>query len=1432
MKISALLEGRKRLVEGGNLSINGHEAQHLDLKVTKRGYMVPKLNELLYAINSAYYKMYKESLWSNEVLASGKFLSGSSLHFFNVKGISDETFTEKKPTVGDIDTMVDKTKEPNLQQFLTAYTNKQIGAAVFLGFQRGNEQFSGLFELQDPPVKVQIDFEFVEFEKDNPTDWARFSHSSSWEDLQAGVKGVFHKWLIQGLTTLTRKDFLLRKLDGRGKNRVEKDFPTTDNMLSFAVSSKKGGGLRAKYEPVLDDNGNPLVIKGLPVMREAPTSGYERNIGQIFSNILGHRLNPKQAQKLQNQFWSFTGLLQVMNSLMTPEEKEQVMQGFLKKTIGKGAQGMYKNNPDKDIAEKTLAINTLLNTLKLPKPSDLDQLIDAYRKSYKYSEAGTDEKATADAGVVKAMAKNTLAEAIPSYKRKGIQHIYNPGSSTEMKDADFINFCKEIAHDGGNFASVPINLKVDGAGIRFGRTQNGEPFFMTSRVETPMTKANIGDFEKYGRSQGQSDEQLARTQNYDKALSTIVNAEFMKDIPPDTIVQAEMLFNPMAQQDSGGYKFVNIPYDPKKLGKVMTLVPISVKQYSTGEQSPDAAEIKEALIKDSTPNIKMVNNTLSHKGIDVSKIVNPIVKNSEALLNAVSQRGDSPDKQKAKAILSTARQALSKSIINSPIPGKDQLGDMIEGLVINMPSGTLAKVTSPDMQQKMADKQAMNKKPTEGGNRTTPAVITYGSFVGHKGHEQLIDQTIGIAKQVGGVPFIYVSPVVGPDDPVPPADKVKTLQKLYPQYANNIQVWDSSGTAMKKIEKELVLPANSPYNKIIVVVGADRKDSTESWVNSLEKRMKDPAAIAKYGGTQNQVEFQTVGTERDPSKGGTGISFTQLRDKLKDPNASEQDKLNFWMQAFDTKKLGAEWIKHLMDTTAQYSNNQQAIKEYIQKIKPMLEHATPTQKVKIYNQLLEAKQQLSEMGEPSSNNLANVVAKLINSKKPEIFSRYGDKKVMDTIIDTCTNNVGKTEMELAVEAMIKLKHFVKEDYDRSMLRDGFSTEQEINGILYKAVGKSFKGSYGGTLTITAYDKNKKIGIAQFTDHFEKSGLESLNTDVDPAYQRQGIASTMYAYARMLGNTIHPSIVQTKQGEKMWKGWKKSGDAKFLKKESMAKLKEFAPYDHNDSDDDFDDEGDEELRSLYDTKFELEAELDYADEEDREYLESELEDVHARILELKPDAILEQGVAERMKMGATNEPIEEDKEVDPVVNATIKFYTPVMQKAQEQEVDHYVEKARHLLQKTDDPMVRKKLIDIFKEGKHNPYLQGGIITAIAALLGGGAINLANNIQLTPYQTNLMMQGILNTIVPAVSARLNGRNWKDTLKFTLASLGVGVGIASVMEKEDDVMSHVAKELTGPGAPIAKLRAARDKEQMKKRERSDGLPVEPKFDYLDEK
>jgi hypothetical protein len=109
VKISQIIvENRKRLVEGGNLAIRGHEAQHLDLKVTNRGYIVPILNNLLASIDAAFAKQFKQPLWNPSLLKSGEFLSGSSLHFFNVQGIPDETFVSKKPTVGDMDTMVNK----------------------------------------------------------------------------------------------------------------------------------------------------------------------------------------------------------------------------------------------------------------------------------------------------------------------------------------------------------------------------------------------------------------------------------------------------------------------------------------------------------------------------------------------------------------------------------------------------------------------------------------------------------------------------------------------------------------------------------------------------------------------------------------------------------------------------------------------------------------------------------------------------------------------------------------------------------------------------------------------------------------------------------------------------------------------------------------------------------------------------------------------------------------------------------------------------------------------------------------------------------------------------------------------------------------------------------------------------------------------------
>ncbi len=120
----------------------------------------------------------------------------------------------------------------------------------------------------------------------------------------------------------------------------------------------------------------------------------------------------------------------------------------------------------------------------------------------------------------------------------------------------------------------------------------------------------------------------------------------------------------------------------------------------------------------------------------------------------------------------------------------------------------------------------------------------------------------------------------------------------------------------------------------------------------------------------------------------------------------------------------------------------------------------------------------------------------------------------------------------------------------------FSHQQQIGDYLYVARYWS-KG-----LKITAYHGNKQIGYAELMyqsapfDDFadpkttpKRIWLESEWTRVDPKYQRQGIMSTMYAYAKMLGNSVKPSQTRSDDAKAAWKSWRQSGDAKHLTSES-------------------------------------------------------------------------------------------------------------------------------------------------------------------------------------------------------------------------------------------------------------------------------------------
>ena len=893
---------KQPLSEGGNLALDtGDQAQQIDLKVHNRAYIVPILDNLLQSINNIYAQQYQTPLWEPKLLKQKAFLSGSSLHFFNTD-IPDEEFTRVKPKVGDIDTQVNKELEGNLEQFLTANQGKVMGPAKFLGFQRGNEQFSGLWELTDPPIKVQIDLEFVAYDKKGPTQWSQFSHSSSWDDLQAGIKGVFHKFLIQSFTSLTNQEFILRKLVGRGKARAEQDFPTTDNMFSFAVSSKEGGGLRAKYEPVLDEKGQPLMIDGLPVMRPLKAEGYEQDLSAIFATIFGSRVNSAQLKKLMPKTWSFIGLLELMNAVLDSEEKAHVVDGFVDKLFAPGAQGLYKNDPDRDIVEKNAALNQMLTVLKVTPPSNLEQMRQDYKSNYRM----TGDKAQA----VEEAAEDTPASApVKAQFRKGMPHLH------DLKPIDFLDLLDEI-HDGnGNFKleNIPLNVKVDGFGGRFGKDSQGRPFMATSRTE-PRYEAG---FVKYHQQKGTTDtEILGRAQLFDQLFNEMMSAVKLVDskLGPDFLknkqVTCEVLYLPFATETpEGKLKFVGIAYDKLPEGVQLALVPFRVVDADTGEDLPNSNEfIKELLSVGRNGSVMFIDNNLTQKeGLDVTAIVPPLenIEQLRALL-ADKSAGSLQRKRDVTAALEPFKIALEKAIIEDPnIIGKDILGQDYEGIVINSRLGPI-KVTSQQQRDVITAKNAAkaNARTERPRGESKTAVVAIGSFVGHKGHEELFNYTINKAAEVGGDPYLFMGNAVGKDDPIPVDVKLQTWHKMYPEYAKNISGTQQGGSLMQKIKHELInpLPGKPPrYDNVIIMVGEDQ--ASMPIAGALMK------AVNKFQG----YEHVKVSLEVTPR--GTGMSFTKLRNILKDPNATPEQQYALWAKGFDEAKLGKNWILHLMDIT-------------------------------------------------------------------------------------------------------------------------------------------------------------------------------------------------------------------------------------------------------------------------------------------------------------------------------------------------------------------------------------------------------------------------------------------------------------------------------------------------------------------------------------
>jgi hypothetical protein len=895
--------------EGGNLVIGDVEANKID--TSQRASVVPILDNALSAINSAYATQHGgKGIWNPKLLASKKFLAGSSFHFFNRTGISDEIFTQVKKTVGDIDTMIDANKRDDIVAWLSSLQpGAAIGPARFVGFDdKDPVQVLTMWSFPDIviqnnagkqfPINIQIDLEMKEFEKDEPTTWSQFSTSSSWEDLSVGIKGVFHKFLIQSMTGLTAKEFMLRKLVGRGKARAPQDIPTKDNMYSFAIKSKEGGGLRPKYDPVIDPStGKQEVVDGLPVYEPRATTGYEKDLGKIFSTIFGTRMNPKELATEKEKFWSFVGIAGLMKAHLTPEEQTEVVNSFLEKLFAPGAQGLYANDKEKDNQEKSAAVDKMFGILEMSPPQGLEQMKQSYYAAYKLRESINE------------------AEEVVQSKRKSIVHL------EKMKDLEFIDLLDELRDETSGkltLDNIPMTVKIDGFGSRFGKSEDGRAFYETSRTGP---KFGPGNFLKYHQEKGTQDEEiLKRAGLFDQLQNKIMDVvgviddrlgeKFLNDVK----IHVEVLYLPFAsEQEDGRLKFVGISYDKLPQGVDLALVPLFAEIGSSGAKHPKSAQIIKSIRNLGIIGDTMfIDNSLTTDGsIDVTGSIPPM-ENLETLRNMIlSNKRDA--KKQAAEVLQPLKDELANYIIEHPgILGKEILGRDYEGIILNTSQGPV-KITSKKQKDIIKAKNDAIKaarppevdpnKPKSGKT----AVVTIGSFIGHIGHQQLVNFVLDKARELGADPYVYISSMTGPEDPIPPEVKIETWHRLYPEQRDIFSLIQPGGTPVKKIEKELVTISNPPpYDKIIVMVGEDRFEGMRKWMLHLSKRMKNP----QYPGFEH-VEFEVENTPRSAESGGTGMSFTQLRNVLKDTNKTAPEQFADWRKAFDSS-LDDSWVKYLM----------------------------------------------------------------------------------------------------------------------------------------------------------------------------------------------------------------------------------------------------------------------------------------------------------------------------------------------------------------------------------------------------------------------------------------------------------------------------------------------------------------------------------------
>ena len=350
---------------GGNLIIDGITADRIPLdRIDQREFCsgilacLRELNRCFAEVHFDSRLHYNVPLW--EVLDESVF-SGSSRLLFD-GSVDLPELASIKPTMGDIDVMFDRKLSEELGRFLKVSAGKTFGNFRLIG-EGGNSllQYNCIFESlweYAPGLKyVQIDFEPVEVDGDGyPSIFAQFAHSSQIEDLRAGIKGVFGKYLLRSLISNVEKLKDVAILTATRKVSRSKLYSVPFGMWKFSVDK----GVRKAFEPVRGEDGCHVIVDGKPqyISLWPVDSDYITYLPKIFQMALQTKA-PISFTELCDMH-SFCGTLRMMRSKMELPVCRRVYLDFVNLLWGPDAQLLYRDDQGLDSYEKFLAAQEFL----------------------------------------------------------------------------------------------------------------------------------------------------------------------------------------------------------------------------------------------------------------------------------------------------------------------------------------------------------------------------------------------------------------------------------------------------------------------------------------------------------------------------------------------------------------------------------------------------------------------------------------------------------------------------------------------------------------------------------------------------------------------------------------------------------------------------------------------------------------------------------------------------------------------------------------------------------------------------------------------------------------------------------------------------------------------------------------------------------------